>query len=111
MPQSAQTHQIAHLNDQFRKTFLGGKVMLTQGINTLPEKEKREILQAVQAFNDFTPENDPYAEHDFGTIEYYGQCIFWKISYYDPSLTYGSEDPSNPAITTRVLTIMLAGEY
>lgn len=111
MSASQQAQRIAQLNDLLRKTFLGGKVMLTSGINALPEREKREILQAVQAFNHFTPDNDPYAEHDFGAVEHHGQRIFWKISYYDLFMTYGSEDPSNPAITTRVLTIMFAEEY
>jgi Protein of unknown function (DUF3768) len=35
----------------------------------------------------------------------------FKIDYYDPSLTDGSADPSDPAQTCRVLSIMLASDY
>jgi hypothetical protein len=69
------------------------------------------ILNQVRAFSAFTKENDPFNEHDFGAFEFDEDTIFWKIDYYDLSLTYGSDDPADPAKTTRVLTIMLASEY
>ena len=115
MPKTSQktpsSTRIAKLNDAFRKTFLGGKVMLTRGISELPENEKNAILALVQMFDDFTPDNDPYGEHDFGAIEHNGQRIFWKIDYYDKTLSFGSENPADPTVTTRVLTVMLAEEY
>ena len=55
--------------------------------------------------------NDPHQEHDFGSFEAEGHTIFFKIDYYDKQLQMHSPDPSNPAVTQRVITIMLAEEY
>ena len=65
----------------------------------------------IQEFDAFDDANDPYGEHDFGSCEHRGRKVFWKIDYYDKTLESGSENPADPAITTRVLTIMLADEY
>ena len=102
---------IKTLNDNFRKTFTGGQVFLTAGIDSLPTDDVANILQLVQNFTNFTPDNDPYGEHDFGSFTYNGNKIFWKIDYYDFNNQYMSENPANPDITNRVLTIMLAEEY
>ena len=40
-----------------------------------------------------------------------GEDHFWKIDYYDHALENGSENPADPEITRRVLTIMRADEY
>lgn len=102
---------IKTLNDNFRKTFNDGKVMLSHGICFKPTNEKAEILNRVRCFDNFTPDNDPYNEHDFGSFDYKGEKIFWKIDYYDKNYQYLSENPSNPEITNRVMTVMLAEEY
>ena len=70
-----------------------------------------EDQEKVEMFDSFTEDNDPHGERDFGAFEHEGQRIFWKIDYYDRSLTYGSENPADPQQTVRVLTIMLASEY
>lgn len=103
--------KIKLINDNFRRTLNGGSIMLTSGIRALPQNDITQILFLVQNFNDFTPENDPYKEHDFGKIIYHGLIIFWKIDYYDEYFLYQSIDPTNEQITNRVLTIMLAEEY
>ncbi len=99
------------LNDNFRQTFTGGRVMLTTGINAKSQDDIAKILSKVRQFNHFTKANDPYNEHDFGSFDYKAEKIFWKIDYYDKNYQYLSENPSNPNITNRVMTIMLASEY
>jgi hypothetical protein len=102
---------IRTLNDEFRQTFVGGRVMMTDGINALPDVIKAQVLSSVRQFTDFTPDDDSHGEHDFGAFEVDGEKFFWKIDYYDKSLDAGSENPADPAITTRVLMIMLASDY
>lgn len=102
---------IATLNDNFRKSFIGGQVLLTAGIAAMSSEDKANIVSMVQNFNDFTEDNNLYGERDFGSFDYKGEKILWKIDYYDLNHKYMSEDPSNPDITNRVLTIMTVYEY
>lgn len=69
------------------------------------------ILVELTAFSGFTRDNDPHGEHDLGIFEAGDERIMWKIDAYDLAMQYGSPDPADPAITTRVLTIMPAEEY
>jgi hypothetical protein len=103
--------RIRDLNDAFRRTFAGGKVMLTMGVAELPDTVRAKALQMVAEFDRFTEDNDPRGEHDVGIFELVDRTFFWKIDYYDRQCEFGSEDPSDPERTTRVLTIMLASEY
>ena len=103
--------RIRELNDAFRTTFRGGRIMMTPGVDEMPDCVKAEVLTKIATFKDFTEDNDPHGEHDFGSFEVVGRKLFWKIDSYDRELKHGSEDPANPEETTRVLTIMLASEY
>ncbi len=103
--------RIRELNDAFRKTFSGGRVVLTSSVSELPAMVRAQALKAVAEFEQFDADNDPHEEHDFGAFELCGRKFFWKIDYYDKQCTYGSEDPSDPDKTTRVLTLMLAEDY
>jgi len=103
--------RIKHLNDALRMTLRGGRVLLTVGVNALPDDLKALALQRTRTFTDFSKDNDPHGEHDFGSFELAGQTFFWKIDYYDERCEYGSQDPSDPSKTTRVLTLMLASDY
>lgn len=110
MPESDAV-KIAALNDRARQTFTGCRVAITPGIEALGEDALRSILRAVQQFNHFTPDNDPYGEHDFGSFTYADHQVFWKFDYFDVDLRMHSPDPSDPNVTVRVLTVMLAEEY
>ncbi len=106
------TKKIAELNDLCRTAMgIAGRLVQTAGISALPQKDQSAIREKVELFNDFTPDNDPHQERDFGAFEHNGNRVFRKIDYYDTTLTKGSEDPSDPKQTVRVLTIMLASEY
>jgi hypothetical protein len=101
--------KIRELNDALRTTMTGGRVMLTAGVDALPSDVRAMVIRRVATFSDFTPENDPHREHDFGSLEVAGKKVFWKIDYFDAAMEFGSEDPADPSKTTRVLTINARG--
>lgn len=103
------TAKIRALNDSARSMFLGCIVMVTSGIRELDDVAG--VMRQVTEYDAFTEDNDPHAEHDFGSFRHGDETVFWKIDYYDLSLTAGSEDPADPDVTIRVLTVMLASEY
>ncbi len=111
-PENVENLRVRDLNDSFRRDGRGnGSVMLTPGVQEQGRAFVMATINAVQTFNDFSEDNDPWGEHDFGAVEIEGQKVFWKVDCYDPTLTQGSENPANEALTHRVLTIMLASEY
>jgi hypothetical protein len=105
------SERIRELNDDFRRTFVGGAVMITAGVEAMPVEQRRSLLAKVRAFDVFTEDNDPHGEHDFGAVDEGGVSGFWKIDLYDREMTMHSPDAADPAVTTRVLTVMLAEEY
>jgi hypothetical protein len=106
------TKKIAALNDLARTAMgVACRLVQTAGVSALPARDQSAIRETVERFREFTTENDPHGEHDFGAFEHAGERILWKIDYYDKTLSFGSEDPSDPQQTVRVLTIMLASEY
>ncbi|OYY78996.1 MAG: hypothetical protein B7Y43_03750 [Sphingomonas sp. 28-62-20] len=99
----------------------------TVGFRSLPEADQSSVRELIETFDTFDDDNDPHGERDFGTI-YQLVCgrwtterpqsrddererVFWKLDYYDRAMRFASEDAANPAITRRVLTIMLSDEY
>jgi hypothetical protein len=111
MDTNTRRERIRELNDNTRRFLTNGRVYFTRGIAELPTEDQAIILSRVCSFDDFTPENDPYGEHDFGAFDHNGISIFWKIDCYDVDDRYGSPDPADPRVTHRVLTILLADEY
>ena len=109
MTKPTRAKRIADLNDKFRKSLVtGGRTYMTAGVNA---EFVSKSLAKVIAFDDFNADNDPHGEHDFGSFELEGEKLFWKIDYFDLAGEFGSEDPTDPKKTLRVLTVMLAEEY
>jgi len=105
------TDRIRELNDQLRQNFADGIAVMTPGIAALGPEAVERIVKTIAVFDDFCHANDPHQEHDFGAFDADGHRIFFKIDYYDKAFTYLSPDPADPAVTQRVITIMLAEEY
>ena len=103
--------RIRSLNDGLRTTGSGGLMVVTNGIATQPPETAHAIYQAIEAFADFTEDNDPWGEHDCASLMVDGVNVIWKVHYYDRARQFHSPDPTDPNVTVRVLTIMLAEEY
>ena len=123
-----QTARIARLNDLARRAMgVACTAIATVGFRSLPDADQSQVRELIETYDAFTEENDPHGERDFGCVYQLGdgcwtterprvcdderERVFWKLDYYDHDLQFGSEDATNPAITRRVLTIMLADEY
>lgn len=100
--------RMRELNNGLRHYARAGMICVTRGIQALGAERLEIVLEDVRSFN---AHNDPYDEHDLGVLKAAGERIMWKIDYYDHERQFGSPDPADPAVTTRVLTVMLAGEY
>jgi hypothetical protein len=108
--------RIRELNDAFRRSgtstdLPSGRKMMSTGVRALSPAQVVAIALKVITFNAFTEDNDPNGEHDFGSFEHDGHKFFWKIDCYGLDMEQASPDPSDPAVTCRVLTVMLASEY
>ena len=108
---SSQTEQIRALNDQLRQNLSTGLAVITPGVAALGPEAVNLIVKTISVYDDFCRANDPHEEHDFGAFEAEGTTIFFKIDYYDNGLSCHSPDPTDPSVTKRVITIMLASEY
>ena len=113
--------KIADLNDQLRKDVFTGnmlkkqnlknKLVLTPGIAGLNLKDKEKIFASVKYYGNFTKDNNPWGEKDFGAFNFKKEKYNWKIDYYDNTMSFHSPDKTDPDKTVRVLTIMKASEY
>ena len=105
------TSTIRGLNDELRREMPHGRVILTRAVAALDPVTLAAIITAIREFDDFTPDNDPWGEHDFGQVfNGEGVPLFWKIDAYDLAMEFGSPDPTDDAVTKRILTIMTADD-
>src|SRR5690242_7085556 len=103
--------RIRALNDELRRNLPEGHAVMTAGIAALGPEAVARIVKTIAVYDDFCHANDPYQEHDFGSFDADGHTIFFKIDYLDKALNAHSPDPTDPSVTERVITIMLAEEY
>jgi len=125
---TSQRERIARLNDLARRAMgVACTAVATVGFRSLPEADQSCVRELIETFDAFTEDNDPHGERDFGTIyqladgrwtterprlrEDERERVFWKLDYYDRQMRFASDDAANPAVTRRVLTIMLSDEY
>lgn len=106
--------RIAEQNDAFRHRREGGgqgKWVWTQAVDAEGPDFLRACVQAVEVYQDFTEENDPFGTHEMGFMEVADKKVWWKIDLYDRSYEGGSPDPTSLAATRRVLTILFPSDY
>ena len=108
---SMDTDRIRALNDDLRRHLYDGGAILIAGIAALGEEAIGHLVNAIATFNDFCTANDPHGEHDFESFDFDGATVIFKIDYYDKNLDFHSPNPADPAVTERIITIMLADEY
>ena len=98
-------------NDHQRCLHRGGMVVISGGIAAMRRELWAEAISAVAKFEAFTPDNDPYGEHDCAVVAAGALSVIFKIDYFDPTLLHHSDDPTDPNLTRRVMTIMRTEEY
>jgi hypothetical protein len=103
--------EIRRLNDQFRTTFRGGEILLTQSVANLPDMVKAAALEQVATFKGFNEENDPHEEHDYGSFDHCNREVWFKIDYMNLTMDAASEDPADTAKTKRIMTVGLAEDW
>ena len=123
-----QAARVARLNDLARSAMgVACTAVATVGFRSLPEADQSQVRELIETFDAFSEDNDPHGERDFGCVYQLGdgqwtterprvrdderERVFWKLDYYDHDLRFASEDAADPAVTRRVLTIMLSDEY
>lgn len=96
--------EVAERNDAIRHALPrrnpADRILLTQGVQALGPVGVIEAIKKVAGFDEFTEDNDPWGDHDFGAFEVNGEKCFWKIDDYQ----------GHDGIRC-VLTILLADEY
>jgi hypothetical protein len=103
--------RIRTLNDLLRRHHVGGRIFLSRELTARGPDTITAALNMIRLVTEFTDANDPYGERDFGSVELNGERLFWKIDYYDQSLTSQATDPADPFQCMRIMTVMFAWEY
>jgi hypothetical protein len=102
---------IARLNDQLRQTGIGGSIVITDALRNVTGFDASVLAAALASYDAFDADNDPHGERDFGDLTLFGEDLLFKVDYYNKDLTFGSDDPANPDVTQRLLTVMPARDW
>lgn len=112
-----QTSRIAALNDRCRQGLdRSARIVITatclatlagEGGMAAQILAQAEVMAAVRRYV-FKPEDG--CERARGELAVTGHTVRFTIDYYDLSLEWGAENPADPLVTTRVLTIMLPSD-
>ena len=70
--------RIRDLNDAFRRSFVGGIVMITAGVEAMPLDQRRSLLHAVRSFETFNEDNDPIASTTLARSTCVARSIFGR---------------------------------
>lgn len=112
MPESRKTAIIRELNDKLRQNDVGGQIVVAGALAQEDSDLIQRVREAVRIAEVVTgDDNDPYEQHDFGSVKVDNELYFWKIEYFNNEMDAGSEDPSDASQTKRLLTIMCASDY
>lgn len=110
-----QISRCRELNDQLRISMgqndTKNIINLTAGLRAMGDEFVSAAMMAIREYDGFNSNNDPYGEHDIVFVVVHGQKVMGKIDYYDNELKLHSPDKADPAVTKRVLSIMLGSEY
>ena len=96
---TTKTEALRTLNDELRQNLSPGTALMTAGVAALGAEAVARIVKTIEVYDNFCHANDPYEEHDFGSFEADGHTIFFKIDYFDSTLTVHSPDPGDPTVT------------
>lgn len=106
------SHKIAKLNDELRINGIGGKSLCTTEFNELSEEVKLKACLALQNFEDFNKNNDPYGEHDRAIVKVpeLKKAFEFKIIYLERGLNcaFDSYALADPEATERVIIVDVA---
>ena len=126
--QRERTARIARLNDRARQAMgLACTAFVTVGFRSLPDADQSRVRELIETYDAFDEDSDPHGERDFGAVYQLAdgrwtterprardderERVLWKLDYYDRDLRIASEDAADPAVTRRVVIIMLSDEY
>ena len=116
LPAVDRTEAIARLNDRAR---LGldhtARIVFTRNcLATFCDLDAIEVVvvqaQLLAAFRNCSFSADS-PERDFAEVLLRDRRVWFKVDYFDEAMEYGSSDPADTSITTRVVTILLPEDY